>query len=86
MSECFENFFEPNIRISFSIFSVFTSVKVRVFHCVKSVRIQSYSGPYSVRMRRNLDQNNPKYKHFLCSVFNFTFRLNKIDSWAILAF
>ena len=36
-------------------------------HCVKSVRIRSYSGPYSVRMRENTDQNNSKYGHFLRS-------------------
>ena len=52
-------------------------------HCVKSVRIQSYSSPhfpasdwyweirsislYSVRMRENADQNNSKYGHFLRS-------------------
>ena len=48
-------------------------------HCVKSVRIWGYSGlhfptfgqnverlhisPYSVQMRENADQNNPKYRH-----------------------
>ena len=47
-------------------------------HCVKSIRIRSYSGPhiwsfilhispYSVRMRENADQNNSKYVHFLRS-------------------
>ena len=52
-------------------------------HCVKSVRIRSYSGPHfpafglnterygisphSVRMRENADQNNSEYGHFLCS-------------------
>ena len=50
--------------------------------CVKSVGIQSYSGPhfplfgricirsispYSVRMWENTDQNNSKYGHFLCN-------------------
>ena len=35
-----------------------------VHHCVKSVRIRSYSGPYSVRMRENTDQNNSEYGHF----------------------
>ena len=34
-------------------------------HCVKSVRILSYSGLYSVRMRENPDQNNSEYGHFL---------------------
>ena len=38
------------------------------YHCVKSVRIRSYSGPYSVRMRENTDRNNSKYGHFLRSV------------------
>ena len=33
-------------------------------HCVKSVRIRSYSGPYSVKMRENTDQNNSEYGHF----------------------
>ena len=47
-------------------------------HCVKSVCIRSYSGPYfpalglntekySVRVRENTDQNNSKYWHFLRS-------------------
>ena len=33
-------------------------------HCVKSVRIRSYSGPYSVRMREIVDQKNSEYRHF----------------------
>ena len=33
-------------------------------HCVKSVRIQRFSGPYSVRMRENKDQKNSEYGHF----------------------
>ena len=32
-------------------------------HCVKSVRIWSSSGPYSVRMRKNTDQNNSEYRN-----------------------
>ena len=47
-------------------------------HCVKSVRIWSYSGPYfnefglsispySVRMRENTDQNNSEYGYYLHS-------------------
>ena len=35
-------------------------------HCVKSVRIRSFYGLYSVRMRENTDQENSKYKHFSC--------------------
>ena len=33
-------------------------------HCVKSISIQSYSGPYSVQMRENTDQNNSAHRHF----------------------
>ena len=33
-------------------------------HCVKSVRIQSFSGPYLVLMRENMDQKNAEYGHF----------------------
>ena len=41
-------------------------------HCVKGVRIRSYSGPdlpalYSVQMQENTNQNNFKYVHFLRS-------------------
>ena len=39
----------------------------RKSHCVKSIRIRSYSGPYSVRMRENTDQNNSEYGYFLRS-------------------
>ena len=34
----------------------------------ESVRIRSYSGPYSVRMWGNTDQNNSEYENFLHSV------------------
>ena len=35
-----------------------------------------YSGPYSVRMRKNTDQNNSEYGHFLCSKM---FHINDSD-------
>ena len=38
--------------------------QINELHCVKSVRMRSYSGPYSVRMRENTDQNNSEYGHF----------------------
>ena len=38
--------------------------KMHFTHCVKSVRIRSFSGPYSVRMRENADQKNSEYGHF----------------------
>ena len=30
----------------------------------RSVRIRSYSGPYSVQMQENTDPNNSEYGHF----------------------
>ena len=33
-------------------------------HSIKRFRIWSNSGPYSVQMRENKDQNNSKYGHF----------------------
>ena len=33
-------------------------------HCVKSVRIWNFSGPYSAQMRENADQENSEYGHF----------------------
>ena len=43
---------------------------IKKIHCVKSVRIWSYSGPDfpafgSVRMQKNADQNNSEYEHFM---------------------
>ena len=58
-------------------------------HCVKCVRIRSYSGPhfsafglnterYSVRMRENADQNNSEYGHFTqCK--QRTWKLSRVD-------
>ena len=40
----------------------------KVLHHVKSVRIRSYSGPYSVRMKKNTGQNNSDYGHFARNV------------------
>ena len=36
----------------------------RVKHCMKSIRIRSFSGPYSVRIRENTEQKNSKYERF----------------------
>ena len=57
---------------------------LRLYHCLKSVRIRRYSGPhfpafglnterysvspYSVRMQKNVDHNNSEYGHFSRSV------------------
>ena len=40
----------------------------QTWHCVKSVRLGSYSGLYSARMWENTDQNNYKYGQFSRSV------------------
>ena len=36
---------------------------------MKIAYTRSYSGPYSVQIRENTDQNNSEYGHFLRSVF-----------------
>ena len=36
-------------------------------HCVKSVIIWNYAGPYSVQTWENKNQNNSEYGHFSCS-------------------
>ena len=41
-------------------------------HYVKSVCIRIDSGPYSVKMRENADQNNSEYGHFSRSAFSVT--------------
>ena len=57
----------------------------RPYHCVKSVRIRSYSGPHFSHIFRiqsecgncekNEDQNNSEYGHFLRSVYvSFTLK------------
>ena len=45
---------------------------VPVWHCMKSVRIQSFSGPCSVGMWENMDQKNSEHEHFLRSVIPST--------------
>ena len=46
----------------------------------KSVHIRCYSGPYSVRLRENTDQNNSEHGHFLRSanISIFFFTCNKL--------
>ena len=56
---------------------IWDPVKYRRWHCVKSVRVWSFSislriSPYSVRMRENTDQKNSKYWHFSHSVVLFS--------------
>ena len=42
-------------------------------HCVKSVRIRSFSGPYSPAFGMNTNQKNSEYGHFSRSGWNQTF-------------
>ena len=39
-------------------------LKPRSLHCVKSARIWSFSGPYSVQMRKNTEQKTPNRDTF----------------------
>ena len=50
-------------------------------HCVKSIRIRSYSGPYSVRMRENTDQNNSEYGLFSRSVSKWHEERDLTKTW-----
>ena len=58
------------LALVFTIVSQSSSAAVNVrnsilsFHCIKSARIRSYPGPYSVRMRDNADKNNSAYDTF----------------------
>ena len=57
-----------NILNFYKFVSMFYCVQPRCPHCVKIVRFRSFSGPYSVRMRENMDQKNSEYGQFLRSV------------------
>ena len=41
---------------------------MQLLHCVKSVRIRRFFGPYSVQMRENTNQKNSEQGHFSHSV------------------
>ena len=45
---------------------------------MKSVRIRSYSGPSSVQMQQNTDQNNSKYGHFLFYISSISYALREL--------
>ena len=49
-------------------------------HCVESVRIWSYSGPYLPTFGLNTDQNNFEHGHFSCSEKYSSVRMN--TSWS----
>ena len=49
-------------------------------HCVKSVRIRSFSGPYWFQMRESMGQKNSKYGHFSLSA-NGNIRLKWVMFW-----
>ena len=56
-----------NLRKHRNIKLVTTDRRRSHLHCVKSVRIRSYSGPYFPTFELNTDQNNSEYGHFLRS-------------------
>ena len=49
--------------------SYITVDNISDLHCVKSVCIWSYSGPYSVQKWENADQNNSEYGYFSRSAY-----------------
>ena len=74
---------------TFVIGAMVPTLAFNYFHCVKRVRMRSYSGPfglntekygeirfispYSVQMRENTDQNNSKYGHVSRSIYHANF-------------
>ena len=55
-------------------------------HCVKSVCVWSFCGPYSARMRGNADQKNSEYEHFPLNVTLCIFRTNENGCRVLLSF
>ena len=58
-------------------------ILVIVAHCLNSVHIRSFSGPFSVQMRENMDQKISEYKHFSRSVIcknEFASHMNKLGN------
>ena len=54
-----------------SVIGVIKRVNSIPSHCVKSVRVWSCFGPYSIGMQENTDQKNSEYGHFSHSVDSF---------------
>ena len=64
-SECTSVYIFNIFRTRYHFWSFLNNTGLTLtFHYVKSVRIRSYSGLYSVRMRENADQNNSEYGLF----------------------
>ena len=63
---CFlENYFVSRFQVKIAFLYFLKNLKNGGFqHCVKSVRIRSFSDPYSVRMRESTDQKNSEYVFF----------------------
>ena len=68
----FCRFLNSPIRVMISL-KFFYIILCKDNHCVKNVRIRSYSDPHfpafrlNTRMRENADQNNSEQRHFLRS-------------------
>ena len=59
---------ERIVYINYESYEKILEIKQQINkHCVKSVRNQSFSGPYSLRMRENTNQKNFEYGHISCS-------------------
>ena len=72
---CFNKQFHSKLYWKDTLTRIFSCEFCLVFHCLKNVRIWSYSGPYSVRRQEDTDENNSAYGHFLRSVLEKSFFL-----------
>ena len=54
----------------FCLIGVNNKITIKVFHCVKSVRIWIFSGKYFAALGLNTNQKNSEYGHFSCSIYD----------------
>ena len=61
------------VRVKITELPSFALLVFSVSPCVKSVRIRNFSGPYSIQIWENTDQENSEYWYFLHSVYQKAF-------------
>ena len=67
-------FFWWKLEFRFYVYICHFLLQIRL-HCVKSVRVRSYSGLYFLAFGLNTDQNNSEYGHFLRNVRESCFQV-----------
>ena len=57
------------MQLKLSTYASLAQKCLRIPHCMKSVRIRSFSGPFFAAFGLNTGEKNSGYKHFSRSVF-----------------